>query len=186
MVINEWPGEKGSTEDKVPTTLAYAAENIEKNLDKNKWGYEVRVGWTTYAWWKLLLDKTTKKTDFDDPLLEKAIGTRLLRLPEGKSAMEVMTDFLTPVQEYFMGKLRDAMLETALEQTPFRYVVTVPATWQHSARDETRRAVKEAGFARGDRDEIIVIDEPEAAALSVIRSMQYSPSASALKVYVLV
>lgn len=178
-VLNEWPGERHRTEDKCPSKIAYASEN---DLPRNNWGYEVQAKHVSYSWWKLLLDKNTKRTDFDHPLLESAIGANLMRLPEGKTAMEVMTDYLRSFQEYFMGRLKESMLETALDDTEIRVVVTVPATWQHAAREATRQAVRKAGFVRGPGDEIIVIDEPEAAGLSVIRTIENSPSAEYLKV----
>ena len=177
-VLDEWPGERQHTEEKCPSKISYA---IKDGLVANKWGYEVLDGMVGYVWWKLLLDKHTKPTDFDDPLLEQAVGSILMALPPGKTAVQVMTDFLRPMQEYFMGKLRESMLAAALEQTPLRLVATVPATWSHSCREATRQAVRNAGFASREGDEIMVIDEPEAAALSVIRFMENSPSAQALQ-----
>lgn len=178
-ILNEWPGERHRTEEKCPSKIAYASEN---GLPTNQWGYLVQTKHISYAWWKLLLDKNTRRTDFDHPLLESAIGANLMRLPEGKTAMETMTDYLRSLQEYFMGKLKESMLENALQDTQIRIVVTVPATWQHAAREATRQAVRKAGFLRGPCDEIIVIDEPEAAGLSVIRTIENSPSAEYLKV----
>ena len=179
MVLDEWPSEKQRTEEKCPSKIAYASGN---GLTRNKWGYEVVSGMEAYAWWKLLLDKHTKPTDFDSPLLAKAVEAKMLELPPGKTAVKVMQDFLVPLREYFFKKLRDSMLETALEQIPFRIVVTVPATWGYSSREATRQAVRKAGFAKGEHDEIMVIDEPEAATLSVLRTMETSGTATPPKV----
>lgn len=168
-VISSWPGSLIHTEEKVPSRLAYANEN---GFDIDKWGYAVESGMTIVQWFKLLLDSNTEKTDYDDPLLADSLGSGLMHLPAGKDALQVASDFLTYLREYAMEQLKNMTLQTAIEQTAIRVQVTTPATWSYSAREATRQAVKNAGFGSGERDEIVLIDEPEAAALWAIRSTQ--------------
>jgi hypothetical protein len=178
-IMTEWPGEQNECQEKTPSKQSYAFENPQT---EDRWGFEVLSNDKSYAWTKLLLDPTTKPAEFDCPRLQKAISSRLLALPPGKTAKDVVTDYLRHLRKYMMAKFEETMLETALERTPMRFVVTVPATWSHQARQDTRECLINAGFPRSENDEIMVIDEPEAAALSVIRSMEDSPSSMSLKV----
>jgi len=45
--------------------------------------------------------------------------------------------------------------KNAVEQTRFRYMVTLPATWSPAAREATRQAAQNAGFGTRERDELI-------------------------------
>lgn len=90
-VLCDWPGEKHRAEGKYPTKIAYAAEN---KLARDHCGYEVQSKYISYAWFKLCLDKNTETTDFDRPHLGQAVGWNLMRLPENKTVVEVITDFL--------------------------------------------------------------------------------------------
>jgi hypothetical protein len=179
ITLTEWPGENHETQEKTPTKISYATENPSTG---DRWGYQVQGTEISYAWFKLLLDPTIVPAEFDDPRLQKAISSRLLALPLGKTAKDVVTDYLGHVREYTMARFEETMLETALEQTPIRFVITVPATWSHQARQDTRECLIKSGFPRSEADEILVIDEPESAALSVIRSMENSPTGFSLKV----
>ncbi|KIX98828.1 uncharacterized protein Z520_05289 [Fonsecaea multimorphosa CBS 102226] len=174
-VLDHW---EGHVEVKVPTRIAYASENDFKT---DKWGFQVEGGMTICNWIKLLLDENTVKADFDDPLLQQAIGQGLMHLPEGKDASEVIKNFVSRVREHFLRHLNNTILETAVNNTQKRICVPVPTTWSLAAREATRQAVSKAGFGEDERDEIIVIDESEAAALDVIKSLEKSSDAERLK-----
>ena len=178
-MLDEWPGEKGRSEQKVPSKISYGTEN---GLGIDRWGYQVSVGTASYTWFKLKLDAHTKPTDFDNPLLQRAVDSSMALLPVGKTAMEVVTDYLGFLRAYFQGKLRESMVGAPPEQAPCLIVATIPATWSASAREATRQAVRNAGFASRAGDEIMMIDEPEAATLAVISFMENSNIAQILKV----
>ncbi|OAP63615.1 hypothetical protein AYL99_02842 [Fonsecaea erecta] len=168
-VLDNWDGH---VEVKVPTRVAYAEEN---DFETDKWGFQVESGMQICNWPKLRLDENTDKADFDDPLLQQAIGQGLMHIPDGKDAPEVISDFLFGVRNHFLQHLNDTILETAVKHTAKRICVPVPTTWSLAAREATRQAVIKAGFGEDKRDEINIIDESEAAALYVIKSLEKSP-----------
>jgi hypothetical protein len=59
----------------------------------DQWG-AVSASATHYTWTKLLLDQDSLPTEHDNPLLRHALGSGMLRLPPGKSAVEVCDDYL--------------------------------------------------------------------------------------------
>ncbi|KAJ9500627.1 hypothetical protein H2202_003843 [Exophiala xenobiotica] len=165
-VVNKWTGGPNDNSEKTPTRIAYAEEN---NIPEDKWGDAVKPGLTACQWTKLLLDGKFKKADFDDPLLEGCLGSSLMHLPEGKTAQEVVTDFLTHVYRHLLRYIEQKVGKTLIEQTSFRFVVTKPATWSLAAQQATRQAARDAGFGSRPGDDVQLIDEPEAAAICAIK-----------------
>ncbi|OAL37504.1 hypothetical protein AYO20_03353 [Fonsecaea nubica] len=163
---------------KVPTRMAYAAEN---DFRTDKWGFQVESGMQICNWPKLRLDENTNKEDFDDPLLQQAIGDGLMHIPDGKTASEVIEDFVSNLRKYWLQRLDNTILETAIKHARKRICVPVPTTWSPAAREATHQAAIKAGFGEGKRDEIIIIDESEAAALDVIKSLEKSSDADQLE-----
>ena len=167
-VLTNWSGggKQNDVLEKVPSRIAYATEN--PHLAKDAWGY-LKGNLKAYSWFKLLLDDTAKPQDLDDPLLRQCAGQGLLKLPDGKTAEEVTADYLRLLYLHLMKCLKDAIGEITVQETPITFVLTVPATWSPAARDSTRRAANTAGFESRPGDELTMIDEPEAAAISVIK-----------------
>ncbi|KAF1995081.1 hsp70-like protein [Amniculicola lignicola CBS 123094] len=163
----KWPG--GPTENneylqKAPSRVAYASENSD--LDQDAWGYEIEPGMTTYSWTKLLLDGSAVATEYDDPNLKKAAANGLMKLPPGKQAVDVVTDYMKGMYQMFNQAVKDIGLLSDDEATlsmPVEFWLTVPATWSEEARWATRSAALRAGFATRPGDEINLIPEPEAA-----------------------
>jgi hypothetical protein len=163
-----WPGGPSTNNEysqKVPSRIAYAAENDE--LSRDVWGYEVEPGLCSYSWTKLLLDRSALTTEYDDPDLKMAAANGLMRLPPGKTAQDVVTDYLRGMCKMFQGALRDTGLLQGGElelPMPIEFWLTVPATWTEEAKVAVLSAAKAAGFGSRPGDEINLIPEPEAAA----------------------
>lgn len=183
-VLKVWPG--NSSAHKVPTRIAYQKENPGIPFEgEHRWGFETKP-WRkltpkSCAWTKLLLDAKAHHGENDDPKLKEINGNSMYHLPAyqldaGKSrsevAAEVCEDFLRNVYLYLEKHLKGKLRESVFNSTPIECWVTVPATWSDGARDITRKAAERAGFKRGDRphDKVKVISEPEAAALSILRT----------------
>ena len=127
---------------------------------------------TAYSWTKLLLDQHTPRTQYDDTTLEDASGTGILRLPNGKDATEVTSDFLSELYGHILKTITKQFTEEALRITPLEFWFTVPAIWSDKAKDATREAARLAGF--GERqsrshDRVFLITEPEAAAIAALK-----------------
>ncbi|KAL2819072.1 hypothetical protein BDW59DRAFT_181760 [Aspergillus cavernicola] len=172
VLISSWPGPSKDTETvfKAPSRIAYSADN--PRINKDCWGYQVEPGMIAYSWTKLLLDQGTPLTQYDDPALENASETGILKLPEGKDAVQVVTDYLTQVYRHILKTISKNITEEALRITPIEFWFTVPAIWSDKAQNATKIAAHRAGFAGSflrRRDKIFLISEPEAAAITALK-----------------
>lgn len=169
--ITKWPGGNAANEtrEKVPSKIAYVSEN-PKLLTEDVWGYGVFPGLRSYCWTKLLLDTKTCETQYDDPLLQQAVGSAIMGLPPGKSAEDVVADYLGFMYQHCLRSLEEKMTPAILAVTPLEFWFTMPAIWSDSAQFATKRAAERAGFGSRPQDEIRMITEPEAAALAAFKS----------------
>lgn len=169
--ITKWPGGSAANEtrEKVPSKIAYASENPDK-LTEDVWGYGVFPGLRSYCWTKLLLDKKTCETQYDDPLLQQAVGSAIMGLPPNKSAEDVVSDYLGFMYQHCLRSLEEKMTPAILAVTPLEFWFTMPAIWSDQAQFATKRAAERAGFGSRPQDEIRMITEPEAAALAAFKS----------------
>lgn len=153
---------------KAPTRIAFADENPE--LEENAWGYQVEPGMRMYALTKLLLDASSLHSEHDDPDLYLGGGKEMMRLPKGKSAKDVATEYLRGMRNMF-DELRDERFSSqGLDDLPIDFWLTVPASWSEQAKLLTKNAAIDAGFATRPIDRIMLIAEPEAAAHYALKS----------------
>ena len=171
MVVTDWTGGARRNEqlEKVPTRIAYKAEN--EGFEEDKWGYEVEPGQKSYTWFKLLLDSNALATEFDNPYLQKMQskeGHGLLRTPREKTAEDVAADYLAFLYKHIMAKLRKTYTQDVVKVMPIHFWFTHPANWSDQANEATRDAAEKAGFTSRTLDELFMITEPEAAAMSIL------------------
>jgi molecular chaperone DnaK (HSP70) len=124
-------------------------------------------GLKTYLWTKLLLGKDSRSRESQHSSLRDLYGNGFCTLPPGKTAKDVATDYLRGLYKYLEERLQrhdDAVFRI----TPMEFWITVPAMWTDSAKMATIEAAQAAGFGSRPMDEIHIITEPEAAALTVL------------------
>ena len=156
QVIKSWPGVVGNFE-KAPTEISYTG-------DSSVWGYEIHPGTERSSCFKLLLDAKATGTQFDSPGLTAGDGPYTkTRLPAGKSAPVVTTDYLRHLYNHLMNTLQQKLTKT-IDNTPIQFVLTTPAIWSHEAQCTTCEAAKAAGFTSREGDTLSMVSEPEAAA----------------------
>lgn len=182
-VINNWPGKGklGAYSWKAPSRIAYAQGNSSAT---DQWGFKVLPGTKSHTWMKLLLDKSDI-TLSDDPALARNRLEGVLRLPEGKTSVELCADYLYHVALFTMETLERRLSQRTLALTPLEFWFTVPAVWSDSARVDTLEAARIAARRAGIRagSEVFVISEPEAAALAVFQELTQDESTFHVKVY---
>jgi molecular chaperone DnaK (HSP70) len=152
---------------KAPSRIAYTADN--PSVQTRRWGYQVQPGMIAYSWTKLLLDQNTSLTRYDDAKLEDASHSGILKLPEGKTAVEVVADYLSEVYQHILKTIAKQITEETLSITPLEFWFTIPAIWSDQAQSATRKAAQLAGFGSRPCDNIFMISEPEAAAIAALR-----------------
>ncbi|KAL7950666.1 hypothetical protein V8C42DRAFT_340281 [Trichoderma barbatum] len=153
---------------KAPTRVAFMDENPE--LGENAWGYQVEPGMKTYAWTKLLLDKSSLLSEYDDPDLYLSSGMEVLQLSKGRSAKGVATEYLKGMKAMFDDAVKEHLGAHKIENLPIDFWLTVPASWSEKAKLLTKSAATDAGFATRPIDNIMLISEPEAAAQLALKS----------------
>jgi molecular chaperone DnaK (HSP70) len=139
----------------------------------------------SYAWTKLLLDRGTPLTKYDDSALEKASNVGIMQLPENKSPEDLVGEYLAKVYEHILKIIGKSITEETLQVTPIEFWFTVPAIWSDRAQRATRDAARRAGFAgtlHRPSDRLFLITEPEAAAIAVLSKYASSKLGGAVKV----
>ena len=152
--ITSWPNPRGpnSSALKVPTVVSYDGDR--KPLH---WGFEVELSEVRVEWFKLLLQPEYKVGKSGH--VESA---RDLLRSLGKTADDVVTDYLRFLWQYTKKQLEKNKGDLALYDT--RVIITVPAIWNENAKKKTI----EAGQSAGIPGNIILVTEPEAAALAAL------------------
>ncbi|KAM3433684.1 hypothetical protein MY4824_005810 [Beauveria thailandica] len=153
---------------KAPTRIAFAEENPD--LGGNAWGYQVEPGMRACALTKLLLDKSAVLSDFDDCDVYDASTNDMMRLPKGKSAKDVATEYLRQMYNMFDTSKKELFGSLNLDELPIEFWLTVPASWSETAKLLTKTAAMEAGFGNRAIDQVMLISEPEAAAQYTLKS----------------
>lgn len=126
-----------------------------------RWGYANQAKDEAFKWFKILLEPNHK---YHDGVQEVRDSSRLLK-SMNKIPEEVVADYLGILWEYTLEDIRKDRGEGWRKDYALKVVVTVPAMWSHAAKEKTKKAAIMAGMP----DNITMITEPEAAALSVLR-----------------
>ncbi|KAL7748103.1 hypothetical protein RI367_006459 [Sorochytrium milnesiophthora] len=153
---DDWSNQPaGIFSQKVPTVIAY-------NLDNGS-----RVwGWTA----KRTSNERYRRVERFKLCLEPSTPAHLLpTLPDGKTAEDVVADYLFELRTAMMTTLRKRYPVEADSLTPDNvlYCFTVPVGWSNTAHESIRRAAARAGYVdRIDSNNLTFCYEPEAAALS--------------------
>ncbi|KAL5344946.1 hypothetical protein ACLOAV_009899 [Pseudogymnoascus australis] len=111
---------------------------------------------------KLLLDES-QQSRYGPSVRSKKILTMF-----GKDPVSVASDYLRELLAVVKGTQTRRLGETYVRSAKFRIVLTVPAVWSDKAKDATLRAAEDG---LGDH-QLIMISEPEAAALHTLRAIQ--------------
>ena len=147
---------------KVPTILLYN----EDATDGLQWGYQIDPtadpGAMAIKGLKLLLDDS-KPLKYTPSKESKDILKSL-----GKSPLDATADYLTVLVAYLKKILRRRYHST-LRVVEIQYTLTVPAFWSDKAKDLAMQAAVQAGIHRNN---LVLLSEPEAAAVYAIRAVQ--------------
>jgi molecular chaperone DnaK (HSP70) len=174
-----WPGLLGSGPnlcEKVPSAIAYLDENPDDTgLEWPAgylWGYQVKPSFVSCSGTKLLLEQEVDHENYDGIRLvtsENSYEKGFLRLPPGKTAGEVVADYLRKLYEHGMATLEKNSSAAHLSVTPIEFWFTIPAIWPDRTRNATIKAAKQAGFGSRPGDTISVIPESEAGVVAALK-----------------
>ncbi|OBT67118.1 hypothetical protein VE03_04430 [Pseudogymnoascus sp. 23342-1-I1] len=161
-IITSWPG-TGREEGKAPTELFY--EN-----GKVMWGYGIPADADPVRWFKLLL---LREEDLSEELrqTESVIRARKMLRTTGKSATDLIADYLRALWQHILETIHKARTSSAIAAYIFQVVITVPAIWKDYARNGMEEAANKAGILENrlaGPTALTFAPEPEAAALATL------------------
>ncbi|KAH7380827.1 hypothetical protein BKA64DRAFT_749560 [Cadophora sp. MPI-SDFR-AT-0126] len=166
--IDDWPGQPGNASNqKVPSEVAYS--------NGFEWGNKIQQKSHRVAWTKLLLDETQKEKR--EMLMRDLELERSHTLSEKshndliKEPVDIISDFLGGVRKHVETAL-EIRFGSILRNLRREVVITVPAVWSDKAKNQTYKAVCNAGF---NTEKISMITEPEAAAIYALRELEDGP-----------
>ena len=155
--ITSAPGASGPSVPEAGQELPTAA-NI-------KWGFQFKPEESRLRCIKLFLDRNQKLPHFVSPL-----DTAEQLAKYKRNVMDAVSDYLTQIYKHTMDTLTRRYGESFMAITKIEFVMTVPAVWSDAAKNATLQAAERAGM--GDRHELRLITEPEAAAVYTLKAIQ--------------
>ncbi|KAK1144996.1 hypothetical protein N8T08_004711 [Aspergillus melleus] len=179
VTFNRWPSHNGTKHaPKTPSAIAYPVHN--PRAQKRRWGFQVQPGMTASSWMKFFLDDEASNElwALSTGPWERAGGA--LWIPDNKTPIEVVADFLREVYRCIMRALKDHVAKVTrgnYDGIPMEFWFAVPTTWSEIAKERTIEAAVQAGFDTGlggYSAEIVLVDEPHAAMTDIIA--QASPT----------
>lgn len=193
LIGRRWPGGNNVTSDKVPSEIAYGEASqsavkkkpVEDAFDFNafgtdldisqlwasttesggtmRWGYQIRSDEQRLCCLKLLLDPAQPLPAYVslDDIQQQLTATQ-------KNVGTVVAEYLTSLFDHTKEVLNRRYGEFFVATTKLQVVLTVPAVWSDKAQDATVKAAAAAGMG----SDIMVISEPEAAAVYALQAIQ--------------
>lgn len=101
-----------------------------------------------------------------------------MKLPDGKTSVDVVADFLTQVRAHVVGQVALPDLHMNLDNIRMDFWFTTPATWSEEAQCLMLEAIRKAGFGSSSLHQVRTMTEPEAAAFAVFNSGGFEVSVS--------
>jgi hypothetical protein len=163
-VLHDWTNgfRRNDYHEMLPTRIAYPEENPD--LEKITIGYEVTAGMKSYTWMKLLLASNVGRDKITDSSVEDKARHGMLELPRGKTARDVVIDYLRCLYEHIMGHLAEERPGELMSEIDFWF--TTPACWDNKANSLMLECALDAGFGARANDKSYIMSEPEAALLA--------------------
>lgn len=176
-VVTEWNRmEYQPSSSKVPSKICYKGNQVF-------WGFNIPPGEKPLQWFKLLLlrEEDMKLSKMDTAKIESPFisETRAMLKNLGKSAEEVVSDYLGLLWKHLLEAIRSSMGASA-DSLPMRVVLTFPAIWPVYAQSRMRQVAVTAGIMdprQGGETKLDLCAEPEAAAIAVMDDTDGQPVA---------
>ncbi|GAB0134427.1 hypothetical protein EsDP_00002801 [Epichloe bromicola] len=162
--ILNWPDNRGVTAPKIPTLVSYSKDNSEDW----KWGASAEKDLEVIVGIKLLLDPSQKRPAY---LPSGNMNLDVATLP--KSPTEIASDFMKGIYKHALAEISKTAPKAYVDICTKKFIVTVPAVWSDAAKHATLSAAKDAGI-----HPVIMIKEPEAAALYAAKSFSFALQAN--------
>ncbi|ORE05092.1 hypothetical protein BCV72DRAFT_250807 [Rhizopus microsporus var. microsporus] len=156
--IQKWPQKGGNFYPKTPSISAYKKSDPSTIVE---WGHSAKKLMSKPQAAKEHFILTNFKLRLDETLFLRGSLDINKRSP-----VDNIADYLTCLHQHVLDEVTRGFAKNYPPET-FRYCLTVPAMWSDLAKFYMRRAAIKAGLIHADdpQDRLILISEPEAAAL---------------------
>lgn len=187
-MITNWDSHEWGNSDKgkAPTTIAYGAQSSYSDVTKNSaldtpnaisWGYGIDEA-ESVKFFKLLLleDEEMEEAQRNSTQVKRA---RELLQRAGKTPVQAVADYLGLLWTHAITNISKDFGRAAVNGTPIRVVLTVPAVWTTKAKDRMKKAAKLAGILNprlAGETILSFVSEPEAAALATFQDLKARPN----------
>ena len=142
------------------------------DLETKQWGYLVSKDADPIRWFKLLLlgpqDFERHTRDASRPLRNSREKLRKHAGSEPGAVVDLIAEFLQNLWEHALEEIH---CQIDIELLQIKVAIAVPAIWPLYARQKMEKAAKKAGILKPRRigeTKLILVEEPEAAALSTL------------------
>nr|POE77908.1 hypothetical protein CFP56_09551 [Quercus suber] len=174
-LVTRWQTRFNFTSDsaKTPTELCYDTTD-----GKPAWGFDIPANKEAIAWFKLLLvdqDKLPEKYRESKQLMR----ARKLAADASKTPVDLVADYLRLLWKHTLDSIKRERGDVAVDGSPFRVWLTVPAIWDAISCSRMREAAEKAGilsFRSAGPTVLDLVAEPEAAALAVLDDFRKAPN----------
>lgn len=166
-IISSWASDLPANSDnhKVPSVLTYDSKG-----QVNSWGYRLKEHREHISWFKLLLSNhAIGKVAREQPDRVSELLRLLTKFKKGP--VDVAADYLRELWTHASYEISRRVPTSLWETADLKITLTVPAIWDLSAQELTRKAAEMAGLLDRKGTNFKLIGEPEAAALSVFEEM---------------
>ncbi|KAG1100023.1 hypothetical protein G6F42_017735 [Rhizopus arrhizus] len=154
--VQKWPHKGGSFYPKTPSISAYKRSDPNTMIE---WGHGAK---------KLMLKPQAAKENIILSNFKLNLDESLHRgvAENHRSSVSNIADYLRALHKHVLEDVTKGFAKNYDPDT-FRYCLTVPAMWSDLAKHSMRKAAVMAGLIRQNdpQDRLILISEPEAAAL---------------------
>jgi hypothetical protein len=168
-----------TNEPKIPSVISYSPNT---SAGEQQWGLSLSPDAVTMMNTKLELDVQDDKLDELELIIQLLEGTCNLDFSHVKKSRgypeytwkepeEIVTDYLTNIFKY-LDRAIEYIGPQLRQSMAIDIVITTPVKWSYRAKNSTFRAVRKAGFNEENfpgLDQIIMVSEPEAAAIFTTR-----------------
>jgi molecular chaperone DnaK (HSP70) len=179
-VHHEWPGfaeASGKPYCKTQTALYYKRTGGSWKLDA--WGWQAQLNYTRDL--DLVQRKKAGKDSVGEIVTrfklhladEKSGPLSAAPLPRGLTTQQVVTDFLREIGNFIMKHL-NLKYGQHLTMDELQWCVTVPSIWGDKAKQQMKSFMQGAGLvggAKGSPYPVVVVLEPEAAAVYCLKKL---------------
>ncbi|KAH7123083.1 hypothetical protein EDB81DRAFT_913210 [Dactylonectria macrodidyma] len=170
QVINNWPGDGGQSERKVPSTLVYKPNNSVVS----SWGFlcaddDMIPGHIRRECFKVFLDAET---------LAAVQHLGLANAPQSiQEAQRFVTDYLKEIYSHIKETIETEMGGQPWKDKAVTFLFSVPTTWENmDIINDFKGCIRNAGFGSGGFRHSAQVDltEAEAAAVATLKTSPFT------------